>query len=259
MTGLIYNIQRYSIHDGPGIRTTVFLKGCPLRCWWCHNPESQEVGIEQVRVRRELDGKVFEIKSAVGSWQSAVDVMKEIEKDSVFYTESGGGVTFSGGEPMMQPDFIAEMLMLCKQQGIHTAIDTCGHAEPAAFMKVMELADLFLFDIKLMDDVKHVEYTGVSHELALKNLEMISRAGKNIIIRFPVIPGVTDDPENIEAIIALMQGLHLKNINLLPYHSIAKDKYRRIGRTYLLEDMQEPDEEEMEKLRTIFNLRLSAL
>jgi pyruvate formate lyase activating enzyme len=259
MKGLIYNIQHYSIHDGPGIRTTVFLKGCPLRCWWCHNPESQEVGIEQVRVRRELDGKVYEINSAVGSRQSAVEVLRELQKDSVFYAESGGGVTFSGGEPMMQADFLAEILTLCEQQGIHTAIDTCGYAEPAAFLKVMDLADLFLFDIKLMDDVKHVEYTGVSNELALKNLEMISRAGKNIIIRFPVIPGITDDPENIKAVIALMQGLHLKNIDLLPYHSIAKDKYRRIGRTYLLEDMHEPNEEEMEKLREVFDLRLSTL
>ena len=259
MKGLIYNIQHYSIHDGPGIRTTVFLKGCPLRCWWCHNPESQEVGIEQVKVRRELDGKVYESKSAVGSWQSVVDVMKEMEKDVVFYAESGGGVTFSGGEPMMQPDFMAEILTLCKQQSIHTAIDTCGHAEPAAFMRVMDLAYLFLFDIKLMDDAKHVEFTGVSNELALKNLEMISRAGKNVIIRFPVIPGFTDDPQNIEAIIALMQGLHLKNIDLLPYHSIAKDKYRRIGRTYLLEDMHEPNEEKIEKLHAVFNLRLSAL
>ena len=160
---------------------------------------------------------------------------------------------------MMQPDFMAEIITLCKQQGIHTAIDTCGHAEPAAFMRVMDLAYLFLFDIKLMDDAKHVEFTGVSNELALKNLEMISRAGKNIIIRFPVIPGITDDPENIEAIIALMQGLHLKNIDLLPYHSIAKDKYRRIGRQYLLEDMHEPNEEKIEKLRAEFNLRLSAL
>jgi pyruvate formate lyase activating enzyme len=252
MSGLIYNIQHFSIHDGPGIRTTVFLKGCPLRCWWCHNPESQEAAIERMRVRREMDGKVFEEKLTVGSWQSAAGVMEEIEKDIVFYLESGGGVTFSGGEPMMQPDFLAEMLHLCKSKGIHTAIDTSGHAEPAAFKKVMDTADLFLYDIKLMDDVKHVEYTGVSNELALKNLAMLAGAGKEILLRFPVILGITDDDENVDKVARLMKGLHLNRIDLLPYHSIAKEKYRRLGREYLLPDVREPLEEEMDILHRFF-------
>jgi pyruvate formate lyase activating enzyme len=252
MEGLIYNIQHYSIHDGPGIRTTVFLKGCPLRCWWCHNPESQEVGIEHVTVRRAVDGKVFEGELAVGSWQLAGDVLKQIEKDAVFYSESGGGVTFSGGEPMMQADFLSEVLTLCKEKDIHTAIDTCGHAEPAAFKQVMDLADLFLFDIKLMDDVKHLEYTGVSNELALKNLGVLARAGKEIIIRFPVIPGITDDEVNLAGIAELMKGLHLSRIDLLPYHAIARDKYWRIGREYLLEGLKEPDLDKMERLKGYF-------
>jgi pyruvate formate lyase activating enzyme len=252
MPGLIYNIQHYSIHDGPGIRTTVFLKGCPLRCWWCHNPESQEAGIEQVEVHRELDGKLFSNQSAVGSWQLAVNVMAEIEKDMVFYRESGGGVTFSGGEPLMQPDFLAEMLELCKSHGIHTAIDTCGHAEPGAFRKVMDSADLFLYDLKLMDDAQHMKYTGVSNLLALKNLEMLANAGKEILIRFPVIPGITDGEENIRQIAILMNRLHLHRIDILPYHSIARDKYRRMNREYLLPEIKEPTGNEMKQLKHFF-------
>ena len=255
MTGLIYNIQHYSIHDGPGIRTTVFLKGCPLRCWWCHNPESQEVGIEQLTVPRELDGKRFESQLAVGSWQLAGEVLAEIEKDLVFYNESGGGVTFSGGEPMMQPDFIEEMLKLCKGKGIHTAIDTCGHAEPAAFQKIKGLADLFLFDLKLMDDLKHVEYTGVSNELELKNLEMLAKSEDNIIIRIPVIPGITDDQENLEEIATLMKRLQLNRIELLAYHAIAKDKYRRLGRDFLLPGLKEPSEKKMIEMNNFFQTK----
>lgn len=252
MSGFIYNIQHYSIHDGPGIRTTVFFKGCPLRCWWCHNPESQEVGIEQMEVRREMDGKVFISKSAVGGQRSAVEVMKEILKDKVFFEESGGGVTFSGGEPMMQAGFLAELLQLCKEAGIHTAIDTCGHAEPAAFRKVIDMTDLFLYDIKLMDDIRHVEYTGVSNELSLSNLETLVTAGKNIILRFPVIPGITDSHENIDAIISLMNKININKIDLLPYHNIAKEKYRRLGRIYQLEDIKDPGVDEMKKIEIQF-------
>jgi pyruvate formate lyase activating enzyme len=199
-----------------------------------------------------MDGKVFEEKLTVGSWQSLAEVMAEIEKDIVFYKESGGGVTFSGGEPLMQPDFLAEMLHLCKSKGIHAAIDTSGHAEPAAFKKVMDTANLFLYDIKVMDDVKHVEYTGVSNELALKNLAMLAGAGKEILLRFPVIPGITDDDENVDKVARLMKGLHLNRIDLLPYHSIAKDKYRRMGKDYLLNDLKEPTVEEMMRLKSIF-------
>jgi pyruvate formate lyase activating enzyme len=242
LNSLVFDIRRYSIHDGPGIRTTVFFKGCPLRCWWCHNPESQESGVGQVSVHKVLDGKSFETELAVGSWQLAVEVMKEIQKDEVFYRESGGGVTFSGGEPLLQPDALGELLVLCRKNNYHTAIDTSGHAEPAVLDKVMDLADLWLFDLKLMHDARHLQYTGVSNEMALQNLETLALAGKSIIIRFPFIPGITDGKDNIEAISKLMKKLGLKKIEILPYHSIGRDKYRRIGKDYLLESVKEPDE-----------------
>jgi len=252
LNALIFDIRRYTIHDGPGIRTTVFFKGCPLRCWWCHNPESQEAGFEQVIIQRTLDGRVFESKSAVGIQRSAVDVLKEIEKDEVFYKESGGGVTFSGGEPLMQPDALLEILALCKEKGYHTAIDTCGHAEPAAVKKIMELADLWLFDLKLMNDIKHVEYTGVSNELALKNLEILVKTGKEIIIRFPLIPGITDGSENLEDIAAVMKRLELKRIDILPYHDIAREKYRRLNKSFLMENINEPGEEKIKEVIGFF-------
>jgi pyruvate formate lyase activating enzyme len=250
LDSLIFDIRHFTIHDGPGIRTTVFFKGCPLRCRWCHNPESQEAGIGQVTVRRVLDGKRFETKSSVGSQQSAAEVMKEIEKDEVFYQESGGGVTFSGGEPLMQVDALAELLSLCRQKGYHTAIDTSGHAEPAAVKKIIDLADLWLFDLKLMDDLKHIEFTGVSNELALKNLEVLAGAGKDIIIRFPLIPGITDDQPNMDEIAKLMRRLGLKKIDVLPYHAIARDKYLRMGREYFLDGTDSPSSQS--QLETIF-------
>jgi pyruvate formate lyase activating enzyme len=252
LNALIFDVRRFTIHDGPGIRTTVFFKGCPLRCWWCHNPESQDAWVEQVSVQRTLDGCVFETRSAVGGRRSAADVMNEIEKDEIFYQESGGGVTFSGGEPLMQADALRELLVLCKEKGYHTAVDTCGHAENGALKKVMEMVDLWLFDLKLMDDVKHVEYTGVSNELALKNLEILARAGKDIIIRFPLIPGITDGRENLEAIATLMKKLDLKRIDILPYHSIAKDKYKRMGKIFFLDGLKEPGDEKVTEVNDFF-------
>jgi len=252
LNSLVFDIRHYTIHDGPGIRTTVFFKGCPLRCRWCHNPESQERGVEQVSMERILDGKRFERELTVGSWQLAEEVMKEISKDAVFYEESGGGVTFSGGEPLMQAEALQELLGLCREKAYHTAIDTSGHAEPAAVKQVMELADLWLFDLKLMDDDKHMEYTGVSNELALKNLETVAMAGKEIIVRFPLIPGITDGSDNLETISKLMLKLGLKRIDILPYHAIAKDKYRRIGKEFLMEGVKEPAEERVHGIMKYF-------
>jgi pyruvate formate lyase activating enzyme len=196
---------------------------------------------------------MFETKSSVGSLQSAVDLMKEIEKDEIFYLESGGGVTFSGGEPLLQADALKELLVLCKEKGYHTTIDTCGYAEPAAIQKVIKIADLWLFDLKLMNDLKHVEYTGVSNELGLKNLETLARAKENIIIRFPLIPGITDGFENLEEISGLMKKLGLSRIDILPYHAIAKEKYRRIKKEYLLEDLKEPDEDRINEVKEYFD------
>jgi pyruvate formate lyase activating enzyme len=247
LNSLLFDIRHYTIHDGPGIRTTVFFKGCPLRCRWCHNPESQDTGVGHVKVSRELDGRRFENQLTVGSWQLAGEVMKEIAKDDVFYRESGGGVTFSGGEPLMQAEALQELLVLCREQGYKTAIDTCGHAEPAALHTVMELADLWLFDLKLMDDIKHVEYTGVSNELALQNLETIANRGKEIVIRFPLIPGITDTIDNTREVAQLMLKLGLKRIDILPFHDIARYKYLRTGKEYMMEGVAEPSAELIEE------------
>jgi pyruvate formate lyase activating enzyme len=203
-------------------------------------------------VHRILDGNQFETGLAVGSWQSAGEVMKEIDKDAVFYEESGGGVTFSGGEPLMQPDALHELLVHCRERDYHTAIDTCGHADPPVLSSISELADLWLFDLKLMDDSKHIKYTGVSNEMALKNLETLVLGGKSIIIRFPLIPGITDGSDNLDAIANQMIKLGLKKIDLLPYHAIAKNKYKQMGKEYLLESAQEPGKEAVDDVINFF-------
>ena len=253
MNSLVFDIRRFTIHDGPGIRTTVFFKGCPLRCQWCHNPESQEVATEKVTIRRVLDGRNYHCEETIGRWYSEKEVMHEIEKDMVFYRESGGGVTFSGGEPLMQADALAQLLHLSKERELHTVVDTSGHAEPAAIQKVMPLTDLWLYDLKLMDDLKHVEYTGVSNDLALKNLEMLSSRGNKVIIRFPLVPGITDGIENLEGIAFLMRKNRLNRIDILPYHSIAREKYRRLGQAYLHENLMEPDKIRIDEVRSFFS------
>ena len=201
---------------------------------------------------RKIEGRAFRLEESVGSRRSAEDVLLEIAKDEVFYQESGGGVTFSGGEPLMQADFVAQALKFCKERELHTALDTCGCAEPAALEKVIRNTDLFLYDLKVMDDALHVEYTGVSNALSLTNLERITRAGKDVIIRFPVIPGFTDTSGNLEAVAGRMIQLGLKRIDLLPYHSIARHKYRKMGKEYFLPDIMEPSKERVEELREFF-------
>lgn len=198
--------------------------------------------MEQVVLNRVFDRKIFEIKKVVGHWHPAEGIMEEIEKDKIFYLESGGGVTFSGGEPLMQVSALEELLSLCKKRGYHTAIDTSGHAEPAGINRVMDLADLWLFDLKIMDDLRHVEFTGVSNEMALYNLQKLARAHKDIIIRFPLIPGINDSVNNLEEIGKLMNSLNLGRLDILPYHDIAREKYKRFGRQYVLKDVKEPDE-----------------
>lgn len=200
-----------------------------------------------------MDGRDYTTELVVGSWQSAEEVMREIEKDAVFYRKSGGGVTFSGGEPLMQANALEELLRLCRDRGFHTAVDTCGYAEPASFNRIKDLTNLWLYDLKLVDDVKHVEFTGVSNEFALKNLEVIARAGKEIIIRFPVIPGITDGIENLDGILNLMKQLDLKRIDVLPYHAIANEKYRRMGKMNVLEGLKEPEQSRIDEIIEYFN------
>jgi len=251
--GIIFDIKHFSIHDGPGIRTTVFFKGCPLRCWWCHNPESQAKHEEVVIRERSLDGRAYRTEEVSGRWVEASEVMREIEKDGIYYDQSGGGITFSGGEPLMQPEFLLELLRLAKERGYHTALDTCGHVSETVLEQVMNHVDLFLYDLKLVDSEDHLKYTGVTNEKVLKNLMFLSEMGKKVDIRIPVIPGITDTQKNVVALRDLLLELNgLEQIDLLPYHLIAKSKYQRFKMNYKLEELQEPSMEKLNELKKIF-------
>ena len=212
--GTVFDIKKFAIHDGPGIRTTVFLKGCPMDCWWCHNPEARD----------DIAGKLADKTRTI----SVDQVTEEILKDRVFYDQSGGGVTFSGGEPMAQPEFLLALLQSCREGGIHTAVDTCGHAPTEDFEKIYDLTGLFLYDLKIMDNELHRKYTGVSNELVLKNLSLLGKKGSNVQVRVPLIPGITDTEENLDAIMAFTGELHgISQVSLLPYNRFGEDKRRR--------------------------------
>jgi len=252
MKGLVFDIKHYAIHDGPGIRTSIFLKGCPMACLWCHNPESQKPEPEYMMRERKFDGKIYKEKELVGKEMSPQEVMKEINKDRVYYEESGGGVTFSGGEPLMQSAFLKDVLTACKKEEYHTALDTSGHANGTVMDEVIELTDLFLFDLKLMDDADHLKYTGISNQLSLKNLDLIIEAGKEVIIRFPVIPGITDTEDNISKIANHMKQRDIKRIDLLPYHGMARSKYEQLDRTYVLNELKQVSDERLKEIRQYF-------
>jgi pyruvate formate lyase activating enzyme len=257
LKGTVFNIQRYSLHDGPGIRTTVFLKGCPLRCWWCHNPEgmSPEPELSFIEARcvrcgqcqticpRTAGGHVqtpvencilcgacaevcpTQARRIIGRDMTVEEVLAEAIKDRVFYEDSGGGVTFSGGEPLMQGEFLGVLLQGCKSAGLHAAIDTCGYAPQEELLDLAALADLVLYDLKVMDDGQHRRLTGVSNAAILDNLRALGRVHRNIWIRVPVIPGVNDGPENMEAIAREAAALPgVRQINLLPYHKTGSHK-----------------------------------
>jgi pyruvate formate lyase activating enzyme len=228
--GVIFDIKRYALHDGPGIRTTVFFKGCPLHCWWCHNPEGiLEFPQEVVKLRGE-EKTGTEI---IGRETTVDELMEEIEKEVVFYDQSGGGVTFSGGEPLMQHDFLREMLTACKQKDIHTAVDTSGYVPFDRIESIKSAVDVFLYDLKIMDLDLHQKYTGSDNHLIIQNLKMLDKRGIKTIIRFPIIPGITDTKKNVNEMRDFLQ--HFKNINeidLLPYHRFSEKKYNRLNLEY---------------------------
>lgn len=229
-TGTIFDIKKYAIHDGPGIRTTVFFKGCPLDCWWCHNPESRNEGVETLTscVRDSHTESTMERPEIVGRAVTVDEVMREVQKDVVFYDQSGGGVTVSGGEPLLQIAFLAALLQSCRSHGIHTAVDTSGYATPEEFAEISGLVDVFLFDLKLMDEQAHLTYTGKSNRPVLENLATLSRQNVAIQIRIPLVPGITDTPENLEAMARYLRPLKTINeICLLPYNLLGEDKRRR--------------------------------
>lgn len=230
MKGTVFNIRSFSVHDGPGIRLTVFLKGCPLNCFWCHNPESRSPEKEVFINSQKVGDKCFEVDETIGYEMCASEILERALADKAFFEESGGGITLSGGEPMFQHEFVAEILQLCKKHDIHTALDTSGFAPTQFFEQVLPYTDLFLFDLKLMDDAQHIQHTGESNKLILKNLQHLIDQNQKIIIRIPLIPGVTDTVANLTAIKGLLQKHKaIERIDLLPYHNLAKAKYARMG------------------------------
>ncbi len=230
MKGLIFSIKRYAIHDGPGIRVTFFMKGCPLDCWWCHNPEGKSSCRTTVGRIDRIGEREFRSEEQVGTEYSPEEVVEKAERDRVFMEHSGGGVTFSGGEPLMQPGFLVEALAQLKKAGFHTTVDTSGYARQEILKSVMQFTDIFLYDIKHTDPEVHRKFTGVSNELIISNLEMLLAEGKDVMIRIPVIPGVSADATYMEDLRSFLESRnngHIKEINLLPYHKTGSSKYRR--------------------------------
>ena len=266
LTGMVFDIQRTSLHDGPGIRTAVFLKGCPLHCAWCHNPESQSKD-KQISFRPEscavcgdcvntcrhgahliqagahiydrslceqcgdcVETCLYEALKLAGKQMTAGQVMAVVLRDRLFYEQSGGGLTISGGEPMLQPEFTLELLKAARVEGIHTCLDTCGWASRNAYEKIMPFVDLFLFDYKATDPDTHKKLTGVSNDLILSNLDFLAGQGASLRLRCPLVPGINATPEHLAGIAALSKRYpQLDGIDLMAYHNVGNAKYERYG------------------------------
>jgi pyruvate formate lyase activating enzyme len=250
----IFDIKRFAVHDGPGIRTTVFLKGCPLRCWWCHNPESQSMEPFTVDIERKLNGKTIMATKTYGESVEETEVMEVVLRDRHFYEESGGGVTFSGGEPLMQTNALVSLLQSCELEGIHTALDTSGFATRDQIDRVLPHTGLFLYDLKHMDETLHRKYTGVEKKLILSNADYLLGKGARVIFRIPVIPGINTPRDDTDRFISFLEERRevLDEVHLLPYHRIAENKYFRLRMKQKLSDVKEPDPTLMKELRERF-------
>lgn len=241
--GRIFDIQKFSIHDGDGIRTIVFLKGCVLRCRWCCNPESQEYPVQTMIVAGE--------EKVIGQDVTVDEVMKTVEQDRPYYYRSGGGLTLSGGESLCQPEFARDLLRAAKDQGINTAMESMACAKYEVIESILPYLDHYLLDIKHMNPAKHKEFTGRSNELMLENAKKIASSGQTrLSIRIPVIPTFNDSVEEIRAIAEYAKKLHnIEKIHLLPYHRLGQDKYDGLGRDYLMKDILPPTMQHMEMLK----------
>lgn len=280
-TGRILRVDRFAIHDGPGIRALVLFKGCPLRCSWCHSPESQ-AGAPELVVKGDrcihcgaclaacptglaVQGKPGgaaegcpacgacaascppAARELVGREMTVEDLLAEVERDVVFYDRSGGGVTFSGGEPLAQPAFLAETLTACRARGLHTAVETSGFA-PREDAGVLASADLVLFDVKLHDEERHLQHTGVSNEPILANLAWLAARHPAVRVRFPLVPGVNDDDANVDAIGRLVASLGVRGVDVLPYHTAGLAKYARLGRACALAGTRPPSADALRRV-----------
>lgn len=284
--GTVFNIQKFSVNDGPGIRTTVFLKGCPLSCLWCHNPESKSAHAEVLFDSNKCIGckecarlcpngchtfdddkmlHLYNRKGCVacgeccgvcyadslelaGKEQTVQEVIEEVMKDKVFYDNSGGGITLSGGEPMLQFEFTLELLKEAKKQGLHTCIETCGFARPEQYREIAEFIDIFLFDYKETDPLLHRKFTGVTNELILENLKMLDSMGADIVLRCPIIPTLNDRKEHFSGIASLANSLkNVKEINIEPYHPLGASKAERLDKEYPLSELTFPENETVEQ------------
>ncbi|GAB6149566.1 glycyl-radical enzyme activating protein [Clostridium novyi] len=287
MEGIVFDIQRFSVHDGPGIRSLVFLKGCPLSCLWCSNPESQKpnpqvmfisrnciqcgncarackVGAIDVINRNGIDknkcincGKCVETCYAnalnmAGTSKKVEEIIEVLRKDNSYYRRSGGGITLSGGEPLYQGDFAIELLKACKDKGWHTAVETTAFVNREVLKRALKYLDLVMVDVKSMDSIKHKKYTGQGNEIILGNIKFISEFGVPIVIRVPVIPGVNDDEENIRNTAKFAMSLNgVKEVNLLPYHRLGENKYDYLGYEYKMKDLEVPGDDNINKLKSI--------
>jgi pyruvate formate lyase activating enzyme len=289
-TGIIFDIKKYAIHDGPGIRTTIFFKGCPLACRWCHNPEGITVKSERIYHQERCigceeciqicpqkvmtptpQGVIADLSKCewcrtcadncpsdavefVGQNVTVADVLGQIEKDVAFYDESGGGVTLSGGEPLMQPEFLLELLDACGGLDLHRTVDTTGYADAGLLLAVAEKTDLFLYDLKLMDPARHRKHTGVSNEKIMSNLKLLAQKDARIQVRIPIIPGINTDAANIDQTGEYVSALPgVEHISILPFHNSALGKYGRLGLECISPDIRMPTDEQLKDIAKRLN------
>lgn len=285
-SGIVFDFKQFALHDGPGIRTTVFLKGCPLTCPWCHNPEgivsdpqilyrmtrcigcgecvaccphealtqdNDGIHTDQARCRQQgacADACPAEARELIGKQISSEKLVRLIKKDKPFYEQSGGGVTFSGGEPLMQPAFLLECLQRCGREGIHRTVDTSGYAKRDVIERVATETDLILYDLKCMDPEKHKAYTGVSNHQILGNLKYLARSGARVVLRVPLIPGINDDAENIN-LMGMFLGIlpEIERVHILPYHGFQDGKYEGLGTYFYSKEIKPPTNHEIDLVK----------